>query len=153
MTSMFIYDPLVDTISTESETIVEVGALTSMRIICDRTYEDNLKWYFVVFKPFNKPYLKDPDWFAVKGLDNCRQHFKKPSAYILTREIEAEKIHINALVCTSTPPIHDSVYNNKYKLHVKLLLTIIDRQSVLTYITKEFHNKTPLRYLDYLHSK
>lgn len=148
----FIDDP----ISTESEAKLELGALTILRdkmeTIVSRSYEGK-QWYFVVFKPFNKSYNKCPDWYAIKGIDSCRKYFKRPSAYILTRETEAEKVHINALVCSENPPEEGAVYNNKYKLHVDILPTLGDRLRVLTYILKEFPNRTFSQYLDYIHSK
>lgn len=147
----FIDDPPI----TESEAKPELGALTllnhNMETIISRSYE-NSTWYYVVFKPFNKTYTKMLDWYTIKGLDSCRKYFKKPEVYILTREIDAEKIHINALVCTRTPPVDGSVYNNKYKLHVSELSTLGDRMRVLTYVTKEFYNRSFYQYLDYLYN-
>lgn len=122
--------------------------------IVKRSYEKPNEWYLVVFSPINKAYAKDPDFFKVKGLDHCRKMFKKPSAYILTREIHnCEKIHVNALVCTDQDLMkrNTTIYCNKYYVHVQHLALPIDRDRVLTYITKEKTKRTYLKYLDYVH--
>lgn len=133
----------------------EPGAIAywehDMERIINRSYEGPCKWYLVVFKPFNKSYAKWGDWYTYKGLDSCRKYFKRPRAYILTREIKAEKVHINALVCTERPPVHQAVYNNKYKLHVSELSQLGDRHRVLTYITKESRVRPFNLYLDYIY--
>lgn len=138
----------------EGEGEAVTGAITNMLQVIKRSYEDH-KWYFVVFKPFNRAYDKNPDWFAIKGLDHCRKMFKSPAAYILTREVNAEKIHINALVCTKENVClrHDKSYCNKYKIHVNEMTSVCDRHRVLAYITKENTSRPYVNYLDYLISK
>lgn len=117
----------------------------------DRTYELPYRWFYVCFKPFNKAYGKDPNWFAYKGLDKCRKFFKKPEVLLMTREIDAAKIHINALVCTKEDLTrHDqAIYSNKYKVSVFLCDTTLYKQNVSTYIRKESMTRTFERYLDY----
>lgn len=141
----------IDQAEPEAEANAEAGAIVKWAQIIERTYEEPDKWYLVVFKPFNKTYSKWLEWYTFKGLDNCRKYFKRPTAYIMTREIEAQKVHINALVCTSTPPVDGVVYNNKYKVYVSELSTLGDRRRVLAYITKEFRNRPYNLYLDYLY--
>lgn len=106
----------------------------------------------VVFKPFDRAYERDPCFFQVKGLDKCRKLFKRPTAYIMTREIIASKIHVNSLVATTENLIdyHDSSYCSKYKVHVSELHNLGDRQRVLVYITKEGKKRTFIKYLDYI---
>lgn len=136
----------------ESEAVVEAKHIMvplTGRIM--RTYEDGF-WWFIVFKPLNAPYEKNPDWFRNKGLDHCRKMVKHPSTYISTREINASKVHVNMIVHTSTNDVlkrHDTIYCNKYKIHVSVLLGLADRQRVLAYITKESKDRTFERYLDY----
>lgn len=139
---------------------VETGAHQLMdydnaKSVVSRTYESPVQWYFVVWKPFNRAYEKDPDFFRVKGLDKCRQMFKKPNAYVVTRETESTKVHINAVVATSQPldAKHETSYCNKYKVHVQRLSTLGDRLDVLSYITKENRDRSFTKYLDYLISK
>lgn len=122
--------------------------------IISRTYEKPFDWYLVVFSPINKAYTKDPDFFKVKGLDKCRMMFKKPQAYVMTREIHnCQKIHVNGLVCTDQDLMkrNTTIYCNKYYVHVQRLPLPVDRDRVLTYITKEATKRTYLKYLDYLH--
>ncbi len=136
------------------ETNVELSATNIWTNIVRRTYEKPNNWYFVVFCPLDKPYDKDPDFFKVKGLDKCRSFFKKPQAYIMTREIlDCEKIHVIALVCTTQDlMLHNKkIYCNKYYVDVQLCPLPADRDRVLTYITKEKTKRSPyLKYLDYL---
>lgn len=124
-----------------------------MRRTISRTYEDPVKWYFIVFKPYNAPYERDPDFFKVKGLDKCRKLLKAPQAYILTRETDSSKVHVNMLVATSQELLHrhDQSYCSKYKLHVEQLDTLGARRRVLAYIIKESKKRTFIKYLDYLH--
>lgn len=131
------------------------GAMTYMdnfTALISRTYEEPLKWYFVVYKPYNRAYEKQPDWFQARGIDRVRKSLQSP-AYILTRELLAEKTHINALFVSEFPPKHESDLCNKYKLHVSELKDIGDRQRVLSYITKEAKDRPYVKYQDYIISK
>lgn len=123
-----------------------------MGAIIKRSYERPIYWYLVVFKPYNKAYEKDIDWFKVKGIDKCRKLFKRPSCYLLTREILSQKVHVNAIVATSQDLIvqHDQSYCNKYKLHVQMLHNLSDRLFALTYVTKEREQRSFVNYLDYI---
>lgn len=123
--------------------------MTKMVQLIGRSYETPMNWYYVVFAPFDDPYNRDPDWFKVKGMDYCRLFFKKPMVSILTRETEANKVHINALVCTDQKYHSGQNYRNKYRLNVSVLATQGDRQRILTYITKESKKRPFTRYLDY----
>lgn len=122
----------------------------------ERSYEGQ-KWYFIVFSPFNKPYIKDPEWFEHKAIDSARKWInKKATAYYITREIDATKIHSNIL-CVSPHDLlkkyHGKQCYNKYKMHVSELKDMGDRRRVLDYITKEQDKRTFKLYLDYYHSK
>lgn len=123
-----------------------------MEGIVANTYELPVRWYLVIFKPYNAPYGRDPDFFKVKGIDKCRKLFRKPLAYVVTREVEAEKVHVNAIVATEQKleSQHDRSYCSKYKLHVQQLNTLGDRQRALVYITKEHKQRTFIKYLDYI---
>lgn len=123
-----------------------------MEGIVENTYELPVQWYLVIFKPYNRPYERDPDFFKVKGLDKCRKLFRKPQAYVVTREVEAEKVHVNAIVATAQQleNLHDQSYCSKYKLHVQILHSLGDRRRALAYITKEHKMRTFTKYLDYI---
>lgn len=125
---------------------------TTMGAIIERSYERPIEWFLIVFKPYDKPYAKDPAFYAVKGIDKCRKLFKRPQAYILTRETQAQKVHVNAIVATDQDLLkyHDQSYCSKYKTHVQLLNSLADRQRALAYITKEGTSRTFTKYLDYL---
>lgn len=130
----------------------EPDALVMGKQIIERTYELPAKWYFIVYKPFDKPYARDPDFFKVKGLDKCRKSLKKPLSYIMTREIMSAKVHINAIVCTTEDLAskNESSYCSKYKLYVSELKSTGDRRRVLDYIMKEASLRPFTKYLDYL---
>ncbi len=146
----FLSENQAEPIETKSEDRVSI----IWESIISRTYEKPFSWYLVVFSPINKAYDKDPDFFKVKGLDKCRLMFKKPQAYIMTREIlDCEKIHVNALICTDQDLTtrNKKIYCNKYFVDVQTCPLPIDRDRVLTYITKESTKRSYLKYLDYLH--
>lgn len=124
----------------------------NMEAIVRRSYEDAYQWYFLTFKPLNNPYEKDKAWYSKYGIDKCRKMIRSPAAYLFTREIEAEKEHINALICTDYDLTykHDSVYCNKYKIYCKRLTGYADRIRVLNYIMKEAKGRPFKKYVDYL---
>lgn len=121
--------------------------------IVNRTYEQ--KWYFIVYAPYDKSYAKDPEWYQVKALDYCRQKLRQAKAYVLTRETEANKTHINALVCSSFDynTLHGKTLAHKFKRHVTELKTPADRHNVLRYIQKESAKRSFIKYLDYITSR
>lgn len=114
-----------------------------------RSYEHPYYWYFLVWKPFDKTYNAHFDWYQFKGLEACRKMIKDYSVLLLTRETLATKTHVNALVCTKSPLEHGKS-THKYKLHVKKLDTLHDRQRVLDYISKEGSLREYKLYLDYI---
>lgn len=128
-----------------------VGASTKYDHILSRTYEDG-QWYFMTFKPYDKAYEKDKDWFQVKGMDACRRKVGKVSAGLYTRETEATKTHINCLVHSLKPllPLHETSMSNKYKIFCTEASTLFDRSQILAYITKEELHRTYTKYLDYI---
>ena len=131
-------------------------ATTKWDHIVERSYEEPVKWYLIVFKPYDKPYGRDPAFFIHRGLDKCRKLLKRPHAYVMTREIKAAKVHVNAIAATSQDILrhHDQSYCSKYKIHVQLLHNLGDRRRALAYITKESNERTFEKYRDYLvHSK
>lgn len=117
--------------------------------VLKRTYEDDYKWYLVVFKPFDKPYAKDQAWYQHRGIDAARRYFKKPQAFFITKEIDAEKTHINALVCTNQV-LRDGHNTHKYKLGVTAAKDIGCRRTFLDYICKESLTRTFEKYKDYI---
>lgn len=123
-----------------------------MESIINSKYDENLMWFYIVFKPYNRAYIKDQEWFKTKGLDQCRKLVKKPEAYVLVREVASAKIHVNMIVCSdqSLMPKDGKSYCSKYKMHVSRLRALSDRQAVLNYVIKENMKRSFAQYSDYL---
>lgn len=115
-----------------------------------RTFEYPLRWYFLVFAPFNKAYQKNFTWFHdTNGLAACRKKIYKDSeAYFITKEINANKTHINALVLTTArlDLLNEKNMLSKYKIWAA---ECIDAPQSLSYITKEFKSREPILFKDY----
>lgn len=110
------------------------GAMTYI----NRTYEEG-KWYFIVFKPFDRAYEKNPIWYLTRGLEKCSNYILNPQFAMYTREKQAKKVHINGLLCSriDLSSVQGKNYCNKYKIHIDELETLGDRRRVLEYICKE----------------
>lgn len=116
--------------------------------ITERTYESPFKWYFITFKPFNSTYLKHLDFYKSKGLDHCRKKVGKVKAYIMTKEIMAEKQHINML-CVCDRPLDSLLHEKKTSKYMIFAEEAQDRDRVLQYIIKESKQRYFRRYEDY----
>lgn len=120
--------------------------------LTDRSYEMPHRWYFIVFAPFNKNYEKDIKFYATKGFDHCRKKIGKVKCMIMTREIQAKKIHINMLCCT-TRALDQELKNlktNRYSIYCR---PAIDRRKALVYILKEARTRYFHEYIDYQYTK
>lgn len=117
--------------------------------IVNRTYEEPFKWYFLTFKPFDKPYMKDPLFYQKKGIEHCRKKVGTVQAYFYTREIIAEKVHINALILSKTDisKLHEK-QTNKYYIYCQTIPNI-DRFKVFDYIFKESRERYFNKYIDF----
>jgi len=120
----------------------------------ERSYE-GCKWYYIVFAPYDKAYLKQYDWFQVKALESCKRWIQRRcETSITTREIlECQKTHINVLTCSKDDIhklYHGYSYNNKFRLEVRTVAEIGDRRRVLAYCLKEAQKRSYKKYLDYL---
>jgi len=140
----------------EDVVTTKTGALTNWQHI-RRAYE-NHKWYMLVFKPYNKPYEQDPEWFKHKTVDKISKWCKsKGPAYFVTKEIlDCQKIHGNAVVVSKINLIdkyHGRTAYNKYKIHVSELPALGDRMRALSYITKENKKRPYKLYSDYYFTK
>ncbi len=136
--------PLVHQMITQQEILVQ------RQLFSNRTYEGQ-QCYFLVFKPFNKSYLKDPDWYRIKGIDAIRKSINS-SAYFITREIKAAKVHINML-CYDTrdlSKLDGKNRLNRYRVFSTKINSKTERDKVLNYITKESTDRQFTKYLDYL---
>lgn len=120
--------------------------------IITRSYELPDSWYFLTFKPFDKHYERDLEFYTRKGLDHCRKKIGKVKAYIITREIQATKIHINVLCVTDRNllKLHEKK-TNKYFIHCQALgRSQRDRDHVLGYILKESKTRFFRNFDDYV---
>lgn len=149
----------IDDTTTEAGASPKAGALPITDTIkwepLNRSYE-GCKWFMVVFKPYNKPYLKDPEWYYNYAVDKGRKWaYRLGKAFYVTREIDATKVHVNVLICSGSDLMryHDKTVYNKYRLHVSELDTLGDRQRVLAYITKESKDRSFKLYSDYYATK
>lgn len=120
--------------------------------ILERTYETPYNWYLLVFKPFNDSYERCLNWYLFKGIDQCRKKLGRCESYLMTREIDSTKVHVNAVACTSfdLTLYHNKNYCNKYKMHVQQLLSPFDREKAVDYIIKESSTRPWREYLDYI---
>lgn len=115
-----------------------------------RTYEDH-KCFFIVFKPYNKAYADDKEWFEFKGMDRIRKSINEQH-YFITREVDSAKIHINMVVYSQKDLVsllHEKSRLNKYFMSCSELKTKGDRERVVNYITKESTTRQFRKYLDY----
>ncbi len=128
-----------------------IPIIENYRRILSRTYESPFKWFFLVFAPLNKAYGDDPEWFNTKGIDACRKKVTACEAFFISKEIYAEKIHINALVLSDQPldDLHGKFCaRSRYRIWAE---ETSDRHKVLDYITKEFKERSPKLFYDYLY--
>lgn len=116
-----------------------------------RTYE-GCRWYYIVFKPFDRSYAKKPKWYLERGLEKCFKYILNPEFAIYTRErMDCAKVHINGLVCSRLIlDLDGKNYCNKYRISCAELDTLGDRRRVLTYICKEEMESNPWEaFIDY----
>lgn len=144
----------INTIGTETVRN-EQGGDSIIYTPVDRTHEDGSQWFFIVFAPYNYAYCDDCSWFNTKGIQRVNDKFlrnKNVLDCIITKETDATKVHINALVRSTQDLslLHQRSYCNKYSMFVSSLSTIIDRQNVLSYILKENKTRTFVKYKDYI---
>lgn len=121
----------------------------AMGHIIQRTYERPNEWYFLTFKPFNKNYERDLDWYTTKGLDHCRKRVGKVKAYIMTREIKATKVHINMIVVTDRP-LSDELHEKQTNRYFIYCQKCINRFDTFEYIIKESKSRYFNKYVDYV---
>lgn len=142
----------------EKEALLDVTKLYSHLI--KRTYEYPIRWYYLVFKPFNSSY--DEELYS-RPLGPCSDYLRSIGCdlQILSREIIAPKIHVNAIVTSITDLTELSGKNITkrglgFKLNVQHLPTLGDRQGVFSYMFKEAEKRPFVLFVDHLsklHSK
>ncbi len=118
-----------------------------------RSYEKPYNWYLLVFSPMDVPYENDPEWFMIKGLDRIRDKFRLHETFLITRELNATKVHANMLICSKTDLTKMDARKCFHKYHIKaqyICNSLCDREHVYNYITKEFKEREPVKYLDYV---
>ena len=116
--------------------------------ITGRTYELPYRWFLLTFKPFNRTYDDNFDFYQNKCIDHCRKKLGKVAAYIITREIKATKTHVNILCVTKRAlsiELHEKK-TNRYFIYCK---EAYDRHICLEYILKESRTRNFTKYIDY----
>lgn len=118
-----------------------------------RSYEMNC--YFLCFKPYNKTYDSNLNWYNTKALDATRKLIQRfgAKAYLITKEIFASKTHFNAIVYSEQDLV--GLFNeknrlNKFRCYAHRLAGPTDRHKVINYITKERKLRSFKLYSDYL---
>jgi len=122
--------------------------------LVQRSYEKPFKWYYLTFAPFNKNYEKDIKFYLNDGFRHATKKIGKVECFIITREINAKKVHLNVLCCSdqSLEKLHQ-MKTNKYSIHCQELPGPRDRRLVLEYILKESKSRYFHEHLDYQYSK
>lgn len=101
--------------------------------IVERSYEQPVLLTFLTFKPFNSTYKRSFD-----AMDHVRKKIGSGhEAIIITREINATKVHYNAMVFSTKDLtcLHDK-QTNYFKIFSKEV-PMADKYKVHRYITKE----------------
>lgn len=104
-------------------------------------YEEPYKYYYIVFKPFNKHYSDEYD-----GMEHIRKYIQKRcKQYVITREITSAKIHYNVLAVSKYDLRQlNGNHTKRYMIYSSIVSsTIEDRYRVIDYITKEFKQRDP----------
>lgn len=151
--------------STKAEAEPVAGAVYNRRLrdimisktretVCDSCFEPPTRWHFLVFKPFNKAYDKNTEWYTKKGLDYVRRLISDSHILFITKETMSAKEHINVMVaCNDLKEFDGQVTpNNKYKIYTKPLKDIGHRITVYNYITKESKERPYFQYIDWVMS-
>jgi len=116
--------------------------------LIQRSYELPDLWYLITFKPFSKNYERDLAWYKYKCFDHCRKKVGKVKVCVMTREINAAKIHVNMLVCSDRPLeslLHEK-QTNKYFIYCQECISKYDSYE---YIIKESHQRVFKHNIDY----
>jgi len=114
-----------------------------------RSYEQPCRWFLVTFKPFSKNYEKDLIFYKYGCMDHCRKKLGRDiSCYVMTREIDATKVHVNILCCTKRDlesELHDKK-TNRYYIYAQ---ECNNRHDTFEYIIKESHTRVMHSKIDY----
>lgn len=110
--------------------------------IIKRSYESPLNLFMLAFKPFNKLYNPNTDF-----MDHVRKKIGSHKAVIITREINATKVHYHAIVITDKAldeKLHDK-QTNTFKISC-IKCPMKDKYRIHDYIVYEsrkryFYNK------------
>lgn len=123
------------------------------RTFLQRSYE-NVKCFFMVFKPYDSTYASELAWYKYKAIDAVRKNISQYSKeYMLTRETLASKVHINVLCYSSDDLVKR--YNNKNRLNkfwvfAKCIASPTEREFISKYITKESKERPFHKFRDWI---
>ena len=141
----------MDTIKMPNYNMMNNYALIHQSIgyITGRSYELPHRWFFLTFKPFNSTYDTNYSFYQNKCIDHCRKKLGKVEAYIITRETEAIKTHVNIL-CVTTRALDVELHQKKTNRYYIYCQEAICRHDCLKYILKESKTRYFIKYIDYV---
>jgi len=109
-----------------------------------------MKWWYLVFKPYDDVYDEYNDWFTTPKFPNwARDQLKSYSKHMIwTVEKDAKKHHVNMLIYTSQDLsiFHDYSYTGYAKVYCRPCL---DYRDCVFYIFKEAYTRLFIQYNDY----
>lgn len=106
-----------------------------------RSYEGK-KWYYVVAVPYTKQYESNLDYYesanALRAIIKGLKIDKKKDAVLITKEIMANKVHYNILICTDKNMMDLHRKNGfRFSYDIQELDNLGNRERVFYYMIKE----------------
>lgn len=109
--------------------------------------DKNCYYYFCVFKPFDKNYQRDLPLYKSDGFNHVLKKLKLEKGYVMTRETESAKIHINILFKSDTELLFPNKFmTNRYMIFAQ---ECVSKEATLEYIIKESKHRNFIQQLDY----
>lgn len=132
-----------------------IARIASISPLWHRSYELPCTAYYLVINPYEEVYKKEINFFQSKRfLDSVQKYIKgkfDPIYYVITREINATRIHINVyMVCPRPITLKVGSVNHRYGLWFRVIDTFHEtRSDILKYMFKENKTRPFEQYLDY----
>lgn len=112
--------------------------LVSKKFHIERTYEEPDSTYLIVLTPRNR-WKKDNYRKDIPRLEKMLRSKLKYKRIIITREINATKVHYNILITTSKDilKMHNKTFGKYYNFYVQKTPQVNDIKNAMQYICKE----------------
>lgn len=120
---------------------------------------DNIpRIWFIVASPYNRNYNKKQRFYQRNCFDYLRKYFdlRLPQKYLMTKEVNAAKTHVNILIIDYDSEtdwfLYDNINTPNYRYSVQ---EVDDRQNserVLAYMIKESHERRFSKYSDFVYN-